>query len=164
MAELLVAGDLRSFTGQNFERMNNEHRLFWQNSNKKKGEEIPSIIKQHLRVRMNPVRRLDLVQFKLQCSLCSHPPFTYKKNFIKHVTADHPSVDDVPAFFKSTKAAVAERLELTRLSVKAFASFTTDVSFPMQVADKSSSNKTDYEKHKTARKEFKKKYGADADV
>ena len=89
------AENLRQFCGQSFERRNNEHRLFWQNSNKVKGVEIPSILNQDLRNCMNPMARTDQ-QSLWHCPaslLCSHKPFTYKKSFDNHLRKKHDGME-----------------------------------------------------------------------
>ena len=88
--DLLKAGDLRCFAGQNFENMNNDHRLFWQLTNKQKGKEIPTIMDHHLRVRINNVPTEDHHQpSNLQCPYCTHPTHT-KPQWVKaHVISEH---------------------------------------------------------------------------
>ena len=147
---LVDAGNLRSFAGQNFEKMNNDHRLYWQNSCRVAGKEIPSIIYQHLRVRMNPVRRRDLATDQIQCPHCSHTPFCIdsKLPFKKHVQTVHPEVAYDAAFIQKLLAGNARTLSLISASSGEFARQVTDVEFEGLRVEKSKSNASYYVKDK----------------
>ena len=150
--------NLRSFTGQNFERANNEHRLYWQNCNKVNGLEIPAVMRQHLRVRMNPVGLVERsIDGKWQCPGCAHPPYSYKRNLQKHLKGLHPNEyqwnDEL---LLSLQRISYQAEEITRLATRDLRTHITEVSIPELVAEKSATNAHDYVMHKTARKDFKK--------
>jgi len=153
--ELIGEGDLRTFCGQNFEKMNNDHRLFWQNSNKVKGCEIFSILHQHLRVRMNPVRRGDLTIGSMQCPLCSHPPYTKPKWFKNHILVVHTDTAQWNREFVQER--VKEQVRARRLlaaSTRSFALQVTEVEFPALATAKAASNKRAYIKNREKAKAF----------
>ena len=147
---IVKAGNLRSFSGQNFEKMNNDHRLYWQNSCRIQGKEIPSIIDQHLRVRMNPVRRRDIATDLIQCPHCSHPPFSInsKLPFKKHVKTQHPEVTYDAAFIQDLLAANAHTRSLIGAATEGFAREVTDVAFEALRVQKSKSNAAYHAKEK----------------
>ena len=153
---LEVVENLRQFCGQSFERRNNEHRLFWQNSNKVKGQEIPSIIHQDLRNCMNPITKFDK-DLLWQCPaelLCPHKPFTYKKSFAKHLRKDHNIVFNVEEQAKGRTEGEARR-KLTRAAHKEFAKQVTDAFTIIENAHKQVVN-TDHAKNGKERYTFHK--------
>jgi hypothetical protein len=120
--DLLKAGDLRCFAGQNFEKMNNDHRLYWQLTNKQKGKEIPAIMDHHLRVRMNPVRAEDRNHpGSLQCPHCTHPRFTKPQWFKDHVTTEHGAGEFTRVMIDELKADKERCLVMLRGPVRRFA-------------------------------------------
>ena len=154
--DLLTTGDLRSFSGQNFERRNNEHRLFWQNSSKRQGEEIPSILNQDLRNCLNPIRRTDLAK-KLQCPAnlqCAHKGFTYLKSFAKHLKKDHDITFDYNCLTECEAEAVRRTL-IAQAGSREFARDVTEEALKQVKKRKSLTNSDDYQKNgKTERKDF----------
>jgi hypothetical protein len=154
VADLLEHGNIRTFAGQNFEKMNNDHRLYWQNTNKRKGYEIPSIMFQHIRVRMNPVRRLDIAKV-LQCPHCSQPPYTKPRWFMDHMTTQHK---EHPLSRQSVQGLKAAQKRASAMACVTSAAFATDVIKQLDVLsqEKSASNKAYYERTKETRKEGQK--------
>ena len=156
--ELLAYDEIRSFTGQNFEKMNNDHRRFWQNSNMHCGVEIFSIIYQHLRVRMNPVRRADMLTARYPCSHCSHPPFTYPKGFKNHVLKVHPEVSWNKDYITTLKAKQATVVQTMHAATAAFKLEVTEEAFVALVEIKKLANAKYYKAKKAERSAFKKEW------
>ena len=149
---MLSHGDLRCFAGQNFEKMNNDHRLYWQHSNRVAGQEIPSIINQHLRVRMNPIRREDIAKCGIQCPYCSHLPFKKSKRnvwFMNHMQTCHPDNPLDQALIQKIEESGTRTLELLAVSTGEFAREVTDVEFQSLTATKRQVDAQYHEKNYT---------------
>ena len=149
--------NLRSFTGQNFERANNEHRLYWQNSSKVAGDEIPAIIRQHLRVLMNPIKnRRSNNDGALQCPHCSQKPYVYRKAMKNHLLENHKDQGWTAELFIGMVDASNESTVLRSLGADDLKRHITDVSFKSRKALKANSNAIDYATNHGDRRKFHK--------
>jgi hypothetical protein len=153
--DILQYGNLRTFAGQNFEKMNNDHRLYWQNSNKRTGQEIPSILHQHLRVRMNPIRRMDVAKL-LQCPHCEHPPYTYPRWFMKHITVEHPNFPLSRSVVQGMKAAMRRAQAMIAIACTSFATDVTTTQIERLRRKKQIYSKSYYKRSKGDRKKTTK--------
>jgi hypothetical protein len=157
--KLLANGDIRTFAGQNFEKVNNDHRLMWQNSNKRKGTEIYSILYCNLRVRMNPTRRRDVTKL-LQCPHCSHPPYTYPQRFKNHMRDIHSEHVLVRSVVQSMRATTDKEANIIHVSLADFAHDVTTTQVATLRKKKSTYNKAYHAKNKEARKKQKAEWNA----
>ena len=155
----MVKGDrnLRDFTGQNFERANNEHRLYWQNCSKVQGDEIPSVIRQHLRVRMNPVENQTRASStSLQCPECSHKPYKYWKAFETHFVKEHSGIISTQDLFVGCIDAATRGEALAVVATRDLKEAITADAYTELVNEKQTINRLDHACNKEDRKRFQK--------
>ena len=149
--------NLRDFTGQNFERANNEHRLYWQNCSKVQGDEIPAVIRQHLRVRMNPVEnQMRAASTSLQCPECSHKPYKYWKSLETHFVSEHSGIIFTKDLFINCVDAATRGEALAVVATQALKDAITTDAYPELVKEKQTINRSDHACHKEDRKRFQK--------
>ena len=149
--------NLRDFTGQNFERANNEHRLYWQNCSKVQGDEIPAVIRQHLRVRMNPVEnQRRAASSSLQCPECSHKPYKYWKSLETHFVKEHSGIIFTKDLFINCVDAATRGEALAVVATQALKDAITTDAHPELVKEKQTINRSDHACHKEDRKRFQK--------
>jgi hypothetical protein len=154
--QLLKNGDLRTFAGQNFEKCNNDHRLYWQVSTKRPGEETVQILSQHLRVRLNPVSISDRTTKRLKCPCCEHPPFRYIGWLQRHMVALHPDTRWNARFLADRLVERRKAKKTSEASSKEFIHAVLDLAYPDLVAKKKVENSNYYKKtYKAVRKERK---------
>jgi hypothetical protein len=162
--ELLENGDLRTFAGQNFEKCNNDHRLYWQVSTRREGEESTQILLQHLRVRLNPVSTSDRTTKRLKCPLCSHAGYRYLGWFQRHMISKHPEHPCNATFLRDRITEQLNAGNVSSASSKEYIHAVVDLAYPALVEEKKESNKSYYSKTKVARKARKALWQAALDL
>ena len=102
---------------------------------------------------MNPVRRADLVSNPLVCPRCSHKPYTYKKNFFKHIKNVHDDLEWGKEFIQKV---LADQDRLRAITEASTADFRAEImeELEKQRERKSAANAAYYIKTKDQRKEF----------
>ena len=93
-----------------------------------------------------------MVADKLQCTYCSHPPYSYRKRFVDHTVREHPEVTCDKAFALAVVEGRDRRMALAKLSSAEFQSDVTDIQLPALKATKKKANATDHKKNHPTRK------------
>jgi hypothetical protein len=97
----------------------------------------------------------------LQCPLCSHPPYTYKKALDNHLTSKHAGTEhNVKEILAERQAAQPKMKELALLSSRAFRTEVTEIAYPAEKEKEKETNKRNNKEHGKGRRKFKKRLKA----